>query len=232
MRDRHPWTEPKPLLCRVSPAAPAQPGGWGAGARGESRRVWDESQGREGSLAVRSPSLSSKAGTPGRPWRPHSVPAGLWAASRLLVGPGDKEAGAQGLRFLLRTPGSRAWPLTLGLHGASQAAFGAGGAGLPAPCSRPRASPDSSQEPGRGGGAGRILGAWLSLGAEGSGEGGARVVGGPSGAQRLGAGLLPPGLPARSLPAFCPPSARGLPTGGPDGAPGQELRGPAEWPRE
>ena len=192
--------------------------------------------GRGASTSARLPFLP-KPGRGAGLGDPHSVPAGLWPASCLLVEPGEMEAGAQGLRFLVRAPGNRAWPLTLGLHGASQATLGAGGAGLPAPGSRPRASPDSSLAPGGGGGAGGILGAWLSLGAEGRGKGAPEwwvALVGPSGspARLEGSRAAPAGLRARSLPTFCPPSARGLPTGGPDGAPGQELRGPAEWPRE
>ena len=168
--------------------------------------------GRGASTSARLPFLP-KPGRGAGLGDPLSVPAGLWPASCLLVEPGEMEAGAQGLRFLVRTPGSRAWPLTLGLHGASQAALGAGGAGLPAPGSRPRASPDSSLAPGGGGGAGRILGAWLSLGAEGRGKGAPEwwvAMLGPSGSPaRLEGSRAAPGRaagaqPARLLSPVCP----------------------------
>lgn len=228
MRDRRLWTEPNSLLSRVSPGRAGRERGWGGG-HGAKRRVWDESQARDGSLAFQAPSLSSKARVLGRPWKPPLCPHPVCPFLRLPAGPGEMEARVQGLSFLVGTLGNRTWPLSPGLRRASQATLrGGGAAGLTAPGSRPRPSPRCSVVRGDGrclvggeGGSEHRDAPWVPgshLGLRGP-EGRGRPRGGPDGAQWFPDALSQElgrsgrGRPVHSLPSSCPPSAGGTPPG-------------------
>lgn len=99
------------LLCGVSPRR-LRPT-LGGGGRGHGAKAGEFGKraraGRGASPSARLPFLPKPARGAGL-GDPHSVPAGLWPASRLLVGPGEMEAGAQGLRFLVGTPGAGLGP--------------------------------------------------------------------------------------------------------------------------
>ena len=233
MRDRHLWTEPKSLLCRVSPGRSSAAWGVAGGARSEGRRVWEESQGREGSLAFRSPSLSSKAGTRGRPWRPPLCPRRALAR----LPPPASSWDLEKWRLERRASGPSCAPRGAG-PGPSPEAFTVprrprlvqeARASQPlAPGPAPRGTAPRRLE--RGGGASWGLGSHLGL--KGPREGSARVVGGPGGAPRFPArseGSRAAGAqPARLLSPFRP----GTPHRWSRRSSGPGTARPAEWPRE
>lgn len=178
MRDRHLWTEPKSLLRRVSPgrSGPA----WGVGGEGTERKQ---------------ASLGRDAGPGGEPRLPLAFPffqsrlAGQALETPTLSPPGSGPPPASSW-------GLEKWRLELRALGPSCAPRGAGPGPSPEAFTAPR-RPRLVQEarasqppvPGpaprgtaprrleRGGGAGRVLGAWLSLRAEGT-EGRGRPSGG------------------------------------------------------